>query len=284
MNYKKTVKLCITIILKIQSLVQKEKCDVIDEDLLKALKNYKNIENINAAYIIEFFKSIENSNLKNFDLSAFNQEILSIDSFLNNLKENILIFMKSFDIKLIPALNETLLEKVENQTSLKRQEIIGCSALCPICSAKCILPQDGHKHHYSNHHLLVAFGGYSRVETREPGLFTCSDPKCYDLYKWIGTDRGEKDFITHIKMISDGSWDRRFPDSKDNSALDETGMKIAWLGVKDILLEIFNMKDDTPIKWESLLPHNLRLKKNDISDESKFYIWKVLMTKRNKDK
>ncbi|KAG9306472.1 hypothetical protein G9A89_003582, partial [Geosiphon pyriformis] len=79
--------------------------------------------------------------------------------------------------------NSRVESDITNNIWINWDKVEGCPACCPVCKAKCELPQGDHTHETSTH-ILAAFGGYRREITGQATLVVCSETAARDKHIW----------------------------------------------------------------------------------------------------
>ena len=180
-THEQSLNLILKLLAKIKETLKSNVCSSLEIKFVENLiQDYEKLENINLNLLINMLFQDYPDAFNLFDSYAksdeFNEIINSFDIFLKSLETNMENTIKEEKDNLIDNIIKVIMEKIENKIHLKRREIVGCPAQCPICKAKCDLPDDGHTHHHSNHHLFHGFFGFTNRKNQASIVFLVPSP------------------------------------------------------------------------------------------------------------
>ncbi|KAG9286265.1 hypothetical protein G9A89_014251 [Geosiphon pyriformis] len=143
--------------------------------------------------------------------------------------------------------NSRLQTFITNTININWSKIEGCTARCPICKAKCELPEGDHTHETSTH-ILAAFGGCNDVNTHEAVLIVCSEVDARDKGKWRSRFMTSLVPINELMQANQPKWKPlSFGQVQEEKA---RNMKHMWWHLRKELCEKYDMIDSTLNDWE----------------------------------
>jgi hypothetical protein len=126
----------------------------------------------------------------------------------------------------------------------------GCSAVCPLCSAKCSRAY-GHypsEKHDCKIHLFPAFNGVAKFEDKTPVLTLCTSKRSVESKYIRKTDEDGK-----LRPLKD-HYAKYYPGwvvpIEKPDFQHETDLRKAWINTKDYFLKKYGMTDGTPVEWQ----------------------------------
>ncbi|CAF4280806.1 unnamed protein product, partial [Rotaria magnacalcarata] len=126
---------------------------------------------------------------------------------------------------------------------------IGCTSRCPGCGIKCELPAkidfSEEHHHYSQHHLPMAFNGWPRDDQFHPHLSMCYQQwKTKTLFRGDTAVSSPEDFFS--SEASDWLEDVKRKSETGEACLERYPLleqRRAWMAVRYKLLKDFQLQD-----------------------------------------
>ncbi|KAG9286272.1 hypothetical protein G9A89_014258 [Geosiphon pyriformis] len=143
--------------------------------------------------------------------------------------------------------NSRLQTFITSTININWSKIEGCTARCPICKAKCELPEGDHTHETPTH-ILAAFGGFYYVGTREACLVVCSEVDARDKGNWWSRFVTSFVPINELMQANQPKWKPlSFGQVQEEKA---RNMRYIWWHLRKELCEKYNIIDSTPNNWE----------------------------------
>ncbi|KAG9295681.1 hypothetical protein G9A89_002999 [Geosiphon pyriformis] len=143
--------------------------------------------------------------------------------------------------------NSRVESDIKNNIRVNWDKVEGCPACCPVCKAKCELPQGDHTHETSTH-ILAAFGGYRGEITGQATLVVCSETAARDKHIWWSPLLEKYVGINELMQANQPPWK---PMSFDLIQEEQAkNMRYIWWYLRKELCEKYDMIDSTPSDWE----------------------------------
>ncbi|CAF1281741.1 unnamed protein product [Didymodactylos carnosus] len=232
-NVNELIKKINECLLKVGQVIQNNECKNLEQlyaDLIKEL-----------CLILPGFNSQSNINIKSsFDIDnsyQFKQYFLTMD----------ILDSETFLANEINCIRKNFHYEANHTCRTLIKGILGCQSKCPGCGTKCENNEENHQHHFSQHHLSMAFTGWNIGEEKLPNLKLCYQN--WHIDKFIIRDKEFFPISTYYQEYAKDWFDDLNEKSKTginhSKEIPPQEQRRAWMAVRKKVVKRHGLNDYT---------------------------------------